>query len=382
MEPVPLGVRGELYIGGAGVARGYLGAPQLTAERFVANPFSTDTDSRLYRTGDIVRQRLDGNIEFLGRNDFQIKVRGFRIEPAEVEAVLARNPAVQEAVVQAREDILGDKRVVAYVVPASANVHHRLSQLRSFMQASLPDYMVPSMFVILDALPKTPSGKLDRNALPPPEHRAQETALVVPGDAIEARLARIWEALLDVHPVGVTDNFFELGGDSLLSTHLSARVEEEFGRQLPAGTLFEAPTIKTLAAILRQDSWLSSPLIEVQAGDRSVPALFLVQARVGYRALAAELRARTAGLMLFLMTTSSSATLNAAYVTWPRNSLNESAIISPQGPYYLGGWCLAGHVAFAVACELHKQGEEVALLAIIEMCGARICRAFASTGAS
>lgn len=366
MEPVPVGVRGELYIGGAGVARGYLGAPQLTAERFVANAFSRDTDARLYRTGDIVRQRQDGNIEFLGRNDSQIKVRGFRIEPAEVEAVLAKNPAVQEAVVQAREDIHGDKRLVAYVVPASANVHHRLSQLRSFMQASLPDYMVPSVFVILDALPKTPSGKLDRNALPPSGHRAQETAVVVPGDAIETRLTGIWEMLLDVHPVGVTDNFFELGGDSLLSTHLFARVEEEFGRQLPAGTLFEAPTIKTLAAILRQDSWVSSPLIEVQAGDRSVPPLFLVQARVGYRALAAELGAQQPVYVV---------PYDDLFVSDTERGLRSLAEElaqrirhhQPKGPYYLGGWCLAGHVAFAVACELYKQGEEVALLAIIDI---------------
>ena len=366
MEPVPVGVRGELYIGGAGVARGYLGAQQLTAQRFVSNPFSIGADSRLYRTGDLVRQRRDGNIEFLGRNDFQIKVRGFRIERAEVEAVLARHPAVSEAVVQAREDVPGDKRLVAYVVAKTEMAHDLVSQLRSFMQTSLPDYMVPSAFVVLDALPKTPSGKLHWQALPVPEHRTQEMALIVPRDSIETRLARIWEELLDVHPVGVTDNFFELGGDSLLGTHLFARVEEEFAKQLPMGTLFEAPTIKKLAAILRQDSWLPSTLIQVQAGDPSVPPIFFVQARVSYRALAAELGAHQPFYVvpyddLFVCETERSLGTLAEELA---QRIREHR---PHGPYYLGGWCLAGRVAFAVARELCREGEEVALLAIIEM---------------
>jgi amino acid adenylation domain-containing protein len=366
MEPVPVGVRGELYIGGAGVARGYRGAQQLTAQRFVANPFSIGADSRLYRTGDLVRQRRDGNIEFLGRNDFQVKVRGFRIEPAEVEAVLARHPAVSEAVVQAREDVPGDKRLVAYVVAKNEMAHDLVSQLRSFMQTTLPDYMVPSAFVVLDALPKTPSGKLHWQALPVPEHRAQEVALIVPQDAIETRLARIWEELLDIHPVGVTDNFFELGGDSLLGTHLFARVEEEFAKQLPMGTLFEAPTIQKLAAILRQDSWVPSALIQVQAGDPSVPPVFFVQARVGYRALAAELGAHQPFYVvpyddLFVSET------ERGLGTLAEELAQRIREHHPHGPYYLGGWCLAGHVAFAVAREICRQGEEVALLAIIEM---------------
>src|SRR5262249_6705387 len=199
-------------------------------------------------------------------NDFQVKVRGFRIEPAEVEAVLARHPAVSEAVVQAREDVPGDKRLVAYVVAQTEMARHLVSQLRSFMQTSLPGYMGPSAFVVLDALPRTPSGKLHWQALPVPGQRAQEMALIVPRDAIEARLARIWEELLDVHSVGVTDNFFELGGDSLLGTHLFARVEEEFAKQLPVGTLFEAQTIEKLAVVVRQDSCLPTTLIQVQSG--------------------------------------------------------------------------------------------------------------------
>jgi len=366
MEPVPAGIRGELYIGGAGVARGYRRAEQLTSQRFVANPFSVGADSRLYRTGDLVRQRLDGNLEFLGRNDFQVKVRGFRIEPTEVEAVLARHPAVSEAVVQAREDAHGDKRLVAYVVPKSDVANDVASQLRAFLQTSLPDYMVPSAFVVLDALPKTPNGKLHWQALPAPEHRPQEMASTLPTDAVETRLARIWEDLLDVHPVGVTDNFFELGGDSLLGTHLFARIEEEFAKQLPIGTLFEAPTIKGLAAILRQESWKPTTLIQVQAGDASMPPIFFVQARVGYRALAAELGAEQPVYVipyddLFVSET------ERELGTLAEELAQRIREYRPHGPYYLGGWCLAGHVAFAIARELCRQGEEVALLAIIEM---------------
>ena len=366
MEPVPVGVRGELYIGGAGVARGYLRAQQLTAQRFVANPFSIGAGSRLYRTGDLVRQRRDGNIEFLGRNDFQVKVRGFRIEPAEVEAVLVRHPAVGEAVVRAREDVPGDKRLVAYVVAKTEMASHLVSQLRSFMQTSLPDYMVPSVFVVLGALPKTPNGKIHWEALPVPEHRAQEIALIVPRGAIETRLARIWEELLDVHPIGVTDNFFELGGDSLLGTHLFARVEEEFAKRLPVGTLFEAPTIKKLAAILRQDSWLPTTLIEVQAGDPAVPPIFFVQARVGYHTLAAALGAQQPFYIvpyddLFVNET------ERGLGTLAQELAQRIREHRPYGPYFLGGWCLAGHVAFAVARELCRQGEEVAFLAIIDI---------------
>lgn len=366
MEPVPIGTRGQLYIGGAGVARGYRRAPQLSAERFIADRFSTGTSSRLYRTGDLVRQRRDGNFEFLGRNDFQLKVRGFRIEPAEVEAVLARHPAVNEAVVQAREDIPGDKRLVAYIVSKNETACHLIPQLRSLTQASLPDYMVPSAFVVLEALPKTLSGKLDWKAFPAPEHTAQETTLIAPRDAIETRLARIWEELLGVHPIGVTDNFFELGGDSLLGTHLFARVEEDFAKQLPVGTLFEAPTIKKLGAILRRDSWLPSALIQVQAGDPSVPPIFFVQARVGYRALAAALGARQPVYVVpydDLFTSDTERGLS----TLAEELAQRIRDHHPHGPYYLGGWCLAGHVAFAVARRLCQQGEEVALLAIIDI---------------
>ena len=291
-------------------------SPNSPAREINPDPFSTAPGSRLYRTGDLVRQRRDGNIEFLGRNDFQVKVRGFRIEPAEIEVVPSKTFRCKRGrECQAREDIPGDKRFVAYIVaetentclpekvesiksnrllnyrsavdkkccltaryandPLSVRVTRDLvSELRSLVKTSLPDYMVTSAFVILDALPVTPNGKLDWKALPAPEHRVQESASIVPRDAIENRLAAIWQELLNVHPVGLTDNFFELGGDSLLGTHLLARIEEVFAKQLPFGTLFEAPTIKNLAAILRQDSWRPRILTQVQSGDPSVPPIF------------------------------------------------------------------------------------------------------------
>ena len=365
MEPVPVGVRGELYIGGSGVARGYLGAPQLTAERFVADPFSTDTDSRLYRTGDLVRQRRDGTLEFLGRADRQTKIRGYRIEPAEIESVLRQYPGLQQAAVMVR-DHSGKKQLVAYLVRDTSNASFSQAELAKFLREKLPEYMVPSAFVVLHALPVTPNGKLDWKAFPAPEHRLQEIALIVPRDAIETRLVRIWEEVLDVRPVGVTDNFFELGGHSILATCLFARVENEFGKRLPLGTLFEAPTIAKLAAILRQDSWVSSSLIEVQAGDPSRSPMFFVQARMGYHALAAELGPNQPVYVvlyddLFVSDTERSLSELVAELTQRIRDRQ------PHGPYYLGGWCLAGRVAFAIARQLCREGEEVALLAIIDV---------------
>ena len=242
--------------------------------------------------------------------------------------------------------------------PLSARIRRDLSsQLRSIVQTSLPDYMVPSAFVVLDALPVTPNGKLDRKALPAPEYRMPESTLVLPRDAIETRLATIWQEVLGVHPVGVTDNFFELGGDSLLGTHLFLRVEEEFAKYLPLGTLFEAPTIEKLTAILRQESWVSSSLIQVQAGHSSVPPMFFVEARVGYRALAAELGPDQPVYVV---------PYDDLFVSDPERSLSNVAQElarrirqhQPQGPYYVGGMCGAGRVAFALARELCRQGKK------------------------
>ena len=361
-QPVPLGVRGELFIGGAGVARGYRGLSELTAEKFVPDPFSDRADGRLYRTGDAVRQRQDGVFEFLGRMDRQTKIRGYRIEPAEIETVLRQYPGLLQAAVAVR-DREGENELVAYLVGSGPADQGKVSK---FLREKLPVYMVPSAFVCLDELPLTPNGKLDWKALPAPECGLAEAVSVPPRDAIETRLARIWEEVLDFRPVGVTDSFFDLGGHSVLGTRLFARLEKEFSKRLPLGVLFEAPTIEKLAAILRAESWLERPLLEVQAGNSSTPPLFLVQARVGYRALAAELGSERP---VYVVPT------DDLFERDPERSLEDVGTElaqriraqHPQGPYCLGGMCLAGRVALAVARELCRQGEEVAFLGIVDM---------------
>jgi acyl carrier protein len=259
MRPVPIGVPGELCIGGLGVARGYLNRPELTKEKFVPDPFSDDPGARLYKTGDLARYLQDGNIEYLGRIDHQVKIRGFRTELGEIEAVLALHPAVRESVVVARDDSSGDstptglKRLVAYFVSAQ---NHALSvgELRDHLKAKLPEYMVPSAFVELEALPLTPNGKVDRRALPAPEadRPALEETFVAPRTPLEETLAGIWVEVLGVKQVGVYDDFFELGGHSLLAVQVVTRLNRRFDVEVPLHTLFEAPTVVGLALAVTQ----------------------------------------------------------------------------------------------------------------------------------
>jgi len=246
-ELVPVGVPGEIHVGGAGVARGYLGRPALTAERFVPDPFGTP-GARLYRSGDLARRRPDGDLEYLGRIDHQVKIRGFRIELGEIEAALLTHPELLETVVMARHDSTGDKRLVAYFTSRAAGPD--LGELRSHLRASLPEYMVPAAFVALQRMPLTPSGKIDRRALPDPEDvRAEaETAFIAPRTRTERRLADAWREVLRVEQVGVDDNFFDLGGHSLLVTQLASRIRAEFGIELPMASVFEAPTLAALAS--------------------------------------------------------------------------------------------------------------------------------------
>ena len=248
LNPVPIGVPGELHIGGDGLARGYLNRPELTAEKFIANPFSNEPEARLYKTGDLARYMADGSIEFLGRIDSQVKIRGYRIELGEIESVLAQYPAIQQALVLAREDSPGDKRLVAYVVAAAGCVPS-VDTLRSFLQQKLPDYMVPSAFVFLDSLPLTPNGKLDRKALPVPDQSrpALEDAFAAPRTPVEEILANIWSEVLKLDKVGIHDNFFHLGGHSLLATQVVSRIHGRFGFDLPLREVFAAPTIAALA---------------------------------------------------------------------------------------------------------------------------------------
>ena len=252
LAPVPVGVVGEIYIGGDGLARSYLNQPELTAEKFIYHSFNGEPARRLYKTGDLARYLPDGNIEFLGRVDNQVKIRGFRIELGEIEATLAQHPDIQQAVLLAREDTPGDRRLVSYWVAtdgSSPSAH----DLRSFLHQKLPDYMVPSTFVFLDSLPLTPNGKLDRKALPAPDQSRTELndAFAAPRNPVAKILADIWCTVLKLDKVGIHDNFFHLGGHSLLATRVVSRIRDAFKLDLPFRALFEAPTVQGLAQKLK-----------------------------------------------------------------------------------------------------------------------------------
>ncbi len=273
LAPVPIGVRGELCIAGMGLARGYLNQPSLTAERFVPCPFSQEPGARMYRTGDLVRFLADGNIEFLGRRDHQVKLRGFRVELGEIESVLMQHEAVKEAVVVPQEDTpgLGGTRLVAYVVPYNA-LSPSMSDLRRFLRARLPEYMVPSAIVTLESLPQTTTGKIDRRALPQPEWSRELLGheYVAPRTPDEEALANIWSEVLGVQKPGVSDNFFDLGGHSLLATQVISRVRAALHVELAVRSMFETPTIAGLAQAVRElkakDSQHEGPAIS--AGPR------------------------------------------------------------------------------------------------------------------
>jgi amino acid adenylation domain-containing protein len=272
-QPVPVGVAGELYIGGDGLARGYLNSSSLTAERFIPNPFSQTAGARLYRTGDIARYLADGEIEFLGRVDEQVKIRGYRIELGEIESLLREYKEVRDVVVLAREDTPGQKRLVAYMV-AEPSGKLSVKELRGYVKERVPDYMMPSSFVLLDELPLTPNGKVDRRALPLPEHALpeQETDAVFPRTPLEEKLAGIYASVLGLKTVGVLNNFFDLGGHSLLATQITSRIREIFKVELPLRVLFANPTVAGLARaveeVLKADVALDAPAITKVSRDR------------------------------------------------------------------------------------------------------------------
>jgi amino acid adenylation domain-containing protein len=272
-QPVPVGVAGELYIGGDGLARGYLNSASLTAERFIPNPFSQSEGARLYRTGDIARYLSDGEIEFVGRLDEQVKIRGYRIELGEIEALLRDYREVRDVVVLAREDTPGQRRLIAYVV-AERQSELSASHLRGYMKERAPEYMMPSSFVLLDELPLTPNGKVDRRALPLPEHMEpeQENDSVSPRTPLEEKLARIYASVLGLKTVGVLNNFFDLGGHSLLATQITSRIRETFKVELPLRVLFVNPTVAGLATaveeVLKTDVALNAPAITKVSRDQ------------------------------------------------------------------------------------------------------------------
>ena len=372
LQPVPIGVPGELHIGGAGLARGYLNRPQLTQEKFIPNPFSTNPSSRLYKTGDLARYLPDGNIEYLGRIDHQVKVRGFRIELGEIEAVLNQHPSVHSVVVTTRVDTLGHQRLVAYIVPQE-HTAPTISELRQFLKTKLPEYMVPNAIVMLESLPLTPNGKVDRRALPSPDtnNLAMQASFIPPQDIVEQKLAQLWAEVLQVYPVGVKDNFFDLGGHSLLAVQLMARIEQQFKKNLPLATLFQNSTIEQLATTLRQPindlNW--SPLVPIQVNGSKRP-FFCVPGVGGNTIYLYNLAHHLGKEQPFYGLQS----LGLDGESKPHTRIEDMAAyyieaiqsIQPSGPYLLGGHSFGGMVAFEMATQLHQRGYEVALLALLD----------------
>ncbi|MDZ7399742.1 MAG: amino acid adenylation domain-containing protein [candidate division KSB1 bacterium] len=283
LRPVPIGVAGELCVGGIGLARGYLHRPDLTAEKFIPNPFSAAAGERLYRTGDLARYRPDGNIEFLGRIDHQVKIRGFRIELGEIEAALQGHPAVKMAAVLAREDQAGEKKLVAYFVADPKAAEPTANDLYAYLKERLPDYMVPAIFMKLDEMPLTPNGKINRKVLPAPDQGRPELgrAYIAPRTQTEELVAGIMAQVLAVERVGVQDNFFELGGHSLLGVRVQSRIRDAFGIELPLRHLFESPTVEALARIIDRErlsaQGLEAPPIQRIPRDQDLPLSFAQQ---------------------------------------------------------------------------------------------------------
>lgn len=372
LNPVPIGVSGELHIGGMSLARGYLNQPALTGEKFIPDPFSNRAGARLYKTGDLARYSPDGNIEYMGRTDHQVKIRGFRIELEEVEAALAQHPSVRQAIVSIHQDGPGDKRLVAYVVggaehPLTAN------DLRSFLKAKLPEYMVPAVFMMLDTLPTMPNGKVDRKALPKPDRTRPEMQkrFVAPRDDLELQLTGLWEEVLGIRPIGVTDNFFELGGHSLLAVRLFALLDKRLGKKLPLAALFRGATVGDLANIIRANPSSAAPssLVPIQPGGTKRP-LFLIHPAGGHVFPFVP-------LVHYLGPDQPCYGLQAKGLEEgqePHTRIEEMAAcyieairtVQPEGPYLLGGWSMGGEIAFEMAQQLHAQNQSVALLALLD----------------
>jgi amino acid adenylation domain-containing protein len=388
-RPVPVGVPGELYIGGDGLARGYLHRPALTAARFVTWSGPMGRDTRLYATGDRARYRPDGAIEYLGRSDHQVKLRGFRIEPGEVEALLERHDGVRQAVVMVREDTPGNAVLAAYLVPAREPAPS-VGALREALASALPDYMVPAAFVLLDALPTTPNGKVDRQALPAPSAVASAGGrpFVAPEGILQLQLARIWEEVLAVRPVGITDDFFALGGTSLLAARLVDRIADVCGRSLPLASLFAGATIAHIEAALldRTGEGPRAPVVRVQEGDTTRRPFFYLHGDLRDGGLYALKLARALDPSLPFYAihpagtdgTAVPATLEAIAA----ERLAALRAVQPAGPYLLGGFCAGAFVAFEMARQLRDQGERVDALALVEqdIAGAEIRIARAAIG--
>ncbi|CCH32066.1 putative non-ribosomal peptide synthase [Saccharothrix espanaensis DSM 44229] len=366
--PVPVGVPGELFLGGDGVVRGYRGRPAATAERFVPDHLSGRPGARLYRTGDRVRQRADGSLVFLGRDDDQVKLRGYRIELGEVEARLADHPDVRRAVAVVREDRPGDRRLVGYV--ETDNPELRTAELRALVRDSLPDYMVPTAVVPVPRFELTTSGKVDRRALPRPSvQRGEDYA--APRDPVELEVARVWEEVLGTGPIGLHDRFFDLGGHSLLVLRLIAEIERRFGQVLPMAAIFQGATVERFARLLREGYQEEdrAHLIELRAGKPDVPPLFFAHPAgsevVCYMPFTKLLE--PADRPLYALASPPPRDGRSPFATFEERARAYADLVrrtQPEGPYALAGWCYGGANAYAVAHALEEQGEQVSVVLI------------------
>ncbi len=373
MQPALPGVAGELYLGGAGLARGYLGQPELTAASFIENPLPECLGERIYRTGDLARWRYDGTIECLGRNDNQVKIRGYRVELGEIESVLRSMPNVAEAVVVARQDPAGDKRLVAYLQMLAGTDAPSAAEARKFLQAKLPQYMVPAFLVPVQEFPKTANNKIDRKRLPEVERAGTPPSgaeFIAPRDELESQLAAIWSNVLGITTVGVRDNFFELGGHSLLAARVFAGIEKATGHHVPLATLFRAPDIERLAQKIRGGEWNAdwSSVVELQRGTSS--PFFCVHSLganlVSYKKLAMLLDSTQQFYGLQPRGLSGEEEPHSSIPEMAEAYLAEIRRIQPAGPYFLGGVCLGGVVAYEMAQQVRAAGEEIGLLLLID----------------
>jgi amino acid adenylation domain-containing protein len=369
---VPLNVQGEIYIGGDAVARGYLDRPDLTAEKFVPDPFSADHHARLYRTGDLGRYLVNGNIEYVGRSDHQVKVRGYRIELGEIESALGRHPAVRQCVVVAREDASGDKRLVAYY-ERTPNQAFTTADLRTALRAQLPEYMIPAVIIAMEKLPLTPNGKIDRKALPRPGGQTIHvpTDFVASRDPLEQMMVQIWAKVLGVNRIDLDSDFFDLGGHSLAAVRMLSEVEKIIGKPIPLATLFQASTVRAFAELLRKDGWTPSwsSLVPIQPNGPRSP-LFLVHGAEGnvllYRYLAQYLGSDQPVYGLQSQGLNGDGRLNTTIQEMATQYVKEVMTVQPHGPYLLGGYCLGGMIAFEMAQQISALGEKVALVLMLD----------------
>jgi amino acid adenylation domain-containing protein len=375
LAPTPIGVFGELYVGGDGVARGYLNRPELTAERFIASPFAAN--ERLYKTGDLARFLPDGTIAFGGRRDFQVKIRGFRIELGEIEAALGRHPALRECTVIAREDTPGDKRLVAYLVAAPPATAPTAQEARAFLKEVLPDHLIPTAFVVLQAMPLTANGKIDRAALPVPDEGAGKSlaGTVAPRDELEAQIVNVWRRVLGVSRIGIKDSFFDLGGHSMLAVKMTAELKKTIGRTIPLMSLFEAQTIEQIADLMRDGAvkhvWKT--LVPMKPTGTLRPFFLVTRPNansLGYIALAKRLDPDQPVYGLQFQYPEESY-LGRPYTREEYEERGRSYVeilraCQPEGPYLLGGMCEGALIAFVMTRQLEEAGQKVAFLGMMD----------------